>query len=85
MDSLAWPYSDVGNGAEIRAETQKRLKAVYVDPILEAGEADCTSTYHQRKLSLTQALSDSFSRNMSRKEISFLRDSSCSSGHAQAG
>ena len=38
MDSLAWPYSDVGNGAEIRAETQKRLKAVYVDPILEAAK-----------------------------------------------
>ena len=38
MDSLAWPYSDVGNGAEIRAETQQRLKAVYVDPILEAAK-----------------------------------------------
>eukprot|EP00439_Symbiodinium_sp_Y106_P073023 s1447_g13.t1 len=37
-DSLAWPYSDVGNGAEIRAETQQRLKAVYVDPILEAAK-----------------------------------------------
>ena len=35
---LAWPYSDVGNGAEIRAETQQRLKAVYVDPILEAAK-----------------------------------------------
>ena len=38
MDSLSWPYSDVGNGAEIRAETQQRLKAVYVDPILEAAK-----------------------------------------------
>ena len=38
MDSLAWPYSDVGNGAEIRAETQQRLKTVYVDPILEAAK-----------------------------------------------
>ena len=36
MDSLSWPYNDVGNGAEIRAETQQRLKAVCVDPILEA-------------------------------------------------
>ena len=35
MDNLSWPYSDVGNGAEIRAATQRRLKAVYVDPILE--------------------------------------------------
>ena len=35
MDNLSWPHSDVGNGAEIRSETQRRLKAVYVDPILE--------------------------------------------------
>ena len=38
MDGLPWPYSDVGNGAEVRAETQRRLKAVYVDPILEAAK-----------------------------------------------
>ena len=38
MDGLSWPYSDVGYGAEVRAETQRRLKAVYVDPILEAAK-----------------------------------------------
>ena len=35
MDNLAWPFSDVGTGAETRAETQRRLKATYVDLILE--------------------------------------------------
>ena len=29
------PFSDVGTGADVRAEAQRKLKATYVDPILE--------------------------------------------------
>ena len=35
MDNITWPFSDVGTGADVRAEAQRKLKATYVDPILE--------------------------------------------------
>ena len=35
MDDIVWPFSDVGSGVTLRLEAQQKLKATYVEPIIE--------------------------------------------------
>ena len=35
VDNIVWPFSDVGCGVTLRLEAQQKLKATYVEPIIE--------------------------------------------------
>ena len=49
VDNIVWPFSDVGCGVTLRLEAQQKLKATYVEPIIEIARMTTRAAKHQHQ------------------------------------